>query len=339
MRKLLLLLSFTLLAAACGDGSDTTADTAPTTTAAPATTAAPTTSAATTTSAAPTTTVAPTTTAAVADGFPVTVANTEIADRPQRIVSMSSTTTEVLFAIGAGDQVVAVDSFSNYPAEAPITDLSAFEPSIEAIASYEPDLVVIFSDPGDVADGLTALDIPVITHVAATTIDDAYTQIEELGAATGNVSGAADLISDMQGQIDEAVAEFAVPDEALTYYHEVDNTYFSATSETFVGSIYSLFGLDNIADPADTEGWGFPQLSPEYIIDADPDVIFYGCAVWCGTTADAIAERPGWDSLTAVQRGALFELDDDVVSRWGPRLVDFVRLIGQSLEQLLVPSS
>ncbi len=328
MRKLLLLLSFALVAAACG------------TTAEPAATGATQATEATTvtTIEVTTTTTAPpetTTTVGVADGFPVTVAGAEIADRPERIVSMSSTTTEMLFAIGAGPQVVAVDSLSNYPAEAPLTDLNAYEPSIEAIAAYEPDLVVIFSDPSDLAAGLNTLGIPVITQFAALTIDDAYSQITDLGVATGNSESADEVINQMQIDIAAALDEYQAPETALTYYHEVANTLYSATSLTFIGSIYSLFGLENISDPADTDGWGFPQLSAEYIIEADPDLIFYGCAVWCGTTPEGIAERPGWDSISAVKNGSLVALDDDITSRWGPRLVEFVHLIGQSLEQLL----
>ncbi len=323
-RKLSLLLVMMLLAAACGS-SASTVETTVATTGAPATTEAPTTTAPTTT-AAPATTVAP-----VADGFPVTVAGVELADRPERIVSLSPTSTEILFAIGAGDQVAAVDSQSNYPPEAPITDLSAFEPNIEAIASFEPDLVVLSWDPGDLVSGLQALGIPVIAHFDAATIDDAYTQITELGMATGNDAAATELIVTMQADIAALVDEYGPSEAGLTVYHEVDDTLYSATSQTFIGSIYSLFGLENIADPADPDGWGFPQLSAEYILEADPDLIFYGCAAWCGTTPETIAERPGWDGLTAVQTGAMTELDDDIVSRWGPRLVDFVRLIGESL--------
>ena len=327
MRKLLLMA--TLVVAACGSASSATTTTVAATTAtvaAPATTGAPATTATTTD---PSTT-GPSTTVAAA--FPVVVAGAEITARPERIISLSPTSTEVLFAIGAGDQVVAVDSLSNYPAEAPVTDLSAFEPSVEAIAAYEPDLVIVSWDPGDLVAGLDALGIPVISHFDPFGIDDAYSQIEQLGTATGNAASATELIVRMQADIAALVEEHRIPGTTFSYYHEVDNTLYSATSQTFIGSIYGLFGLENIADPADPDGFGFPQLSAEYILDSDPDLIFYGCAVWCGTNPDTIAERPGWSGLTAVERGALTQLDDDVVSRWGPRLVEFVRVIGESLQ-------
>ena len=327
MRKLSLLLVMALTAVACGSPAEETAASAASTTTMATATSTTTTPAATTTAV-----ERSTTTHGVAEGFPVSVAGADIADRPVAIVSLSPTATEVLFAIGAGPQVTAVDSLSNYPAEAPTSALSAFEPNVEAIAGLEPDLVVISWDPGELAEGLAALGIPVINHPGATSFDDAYRQIFELGDATGNQNGAAQLIVTMQADIATLVEAFQKPEVALTYYHEVDDTLYSATSATFVGSIYALFGLESIADAADPDGWGFPQLSAEYIIESDPDLIFYGCAIWCGTTPDTIAARPGWGGLTAIDNNTLTELDDDITSRWGPRLVDFVQLIGWALE-------
>jgi len=322
MRKLPLLCAFALIAAACGSPAEETAATATPTT---------------TTATQATTTAAHTpTTLGVAKGFPVTVAGAETADRPVAIVSLSPTATETLFAIGAGEQVIAVDSLSNYPAEAPVTNLSAFEPNIEAIAALSPDLVVISWDPGEVVAGLNALGIPVINRTGAISFEDAYNQITELGAATGNVNAATELTVTMQAEIAALVDEYQAPETAFTFYHEVDNTFYSATSATFVGSIYSLFGLSNIADAADPGGRGFPQLSAEYILESDPDVIFYGCALWCGTSPETMAKRPGWAELSALETGSLVALDDDITSRWGPRLVEFVELIGETLTALVV---
>ncbi len=340
MWRTLLLAVILLLAAACGGqetattrASTTTTPDSPTTTG-PATT---TTVAASTTG--PPTTAASTTTAPAAEeppepDFPVTVSGAEIPARPEAIVSLSPTATETLFAIGAGSQIIAVDWTSSYPEEAPVTDLDGFNPNLEAIASYNPDLVVIAFDPGELASGLGALDIPVILHPAAPDIDTAYSQMAELGTATGNAEAAADLVAALQAEINQITTGFGSFPEGITYYHEVDNTFYTATSATFIGQVYSLFGLENIADPADTEGWGYPQLSVEYILESDPDVIFFGCAVWCGTTADSLAERPGWTGLTAVQNGLLVEVDDDISSRWGPRLIQFVRLIGYTLADM-----
>ncbi|MGH9117826.1 MAG: ABC transporter substrate-binding protein [Acidimicrobiales bacterium] len=275
--------------------------------------------------------------------FPVTIeaANglVTVDAQPAAIVSMSATATEMLFAIGAGDQVVAVDSTSDYPTDVPTTDLSAFEPNVEAIAGYEPDLVVASDDINDLVAGLEALDIPVLLAPVAAVIDDTYTQIEQLGAATGHVGEAAELVGQMQTELDEIVADLPELTEPLTYYHELDDTFFSVTSATFIGQIYDLAGLRNIADEA--EGGVdalYPQLSAEFIIAADPDMIFLADAECCGITADALAQRPGWADLTALQNGGggVVELDEDISSRWGPRIVDFLQTISDTVNQVSV---
>ena len=250
---------------------------------------------------------------------------------PARIVSISPTGTEMLFAIGAGDRVVAVDQYSYYPDEAPVTDLDGWNPNIEAIASYAPDMVVMQTS-GEVGASLEALGIEVWAHNAPQTFEDVYIQIEQLGAATGQIDEAAALVGDMRAQVKELIA--AAPDASgLTYYHELDNTLYTVTSSTFVGQVYGLFGLTNVADPADADGsaWGYPQLSDEYLVDADPDIIFLADTVCCGQDAQTVAARPGWDGLTAVQTGRIVELNDDTASRWGPRLVDFIASISEVL--------
>ncbi len=254
------------------------------------------------------------------------------------IVSLSPTATEMLFAVGAGDSVVAVDSFSNFPAEAPITDLSGFEPNIEAIAGFEPTLVVS-SAP---IEGLDALGIDNMVLGAAATFDDVYSQIEQVGAATGHIAEAAEVVSNMQTDIASVLAELPEREAPLTYYHELDNTLFSVTSSTFIGQVYSLLGLENAADPADPDGeaFGFPQLNEEFLVTADPDIIFLADTKCCEQTAETVAARPGWDQLSAVQNGNIVELDDDIASRWGPRLVEFIEVAGAAIAEIeAVPAS
>lgn len=292
----------------------------------------------TTTSATPTsgpaTTVAPTTTTE-ATGFPVTIETATgpvtIPAQPGSIISLSATATEILFAIGAGDQVVAVDEFSDFPPEAPTTDLSGFTPNVEAIASYAPDLVILSFDPEGLVASLRSLDIPVIQQDAAVTIDDTYTQIEQLGAATGLVAEAAGLVAEMRAAIDELVATLPSSAQGLTYYHELDDTLFSVTSTTFIGQLYSLLGLVNIADGSDPDGFGYPQLSAEVIVEADPDFIFLADTVCCGQNRSTVAARPGWQNLGAVVNDRVIELDDAVASRWGPRVVDFLEIVAAAV--------
>jgi iron complex transport system substrate-binding protein len=314
------LLPTTILAlalAACGPaGGDATTTTAP---------------AATTTSAG-----ASTTTTGGA-GFPVSVeadnGTVTIEQLPERIVSLSSTGTEILFAIGAGDEVVAVDDQSNYPEGVPITDLSAFTPNIEAILSYQPDLVVVSYDPGDLVASLQTADVPVIRQDAAQTVSEVYTQIEALGTATGHLEEAEALNEEIESGIAHAVADAPAAPEGTTYYHELDATFYTATSSTFFGELYGLFGLVNIADPADADGSaaGYPQLSSEFIVAADPDLIFLADVLY-GESAETLAARPGWGVLSAVADGNVVELDSDVASRWGPRIVDFAEAVSAAVE-------
>jgi iron complex transport system substrate-binding protein len=269
--------------------------------------------------------------------FPVTIdtpaGRLELAARPERIVSLSPTATEMLFAVGAGRQVVAVDSNSNHPEEAPTTDLSAYQPNLEAIAGHKPDLVVYSDDPGELAAGLGKLGIPALAQPAAAGLDDTYAQLGQLGRATGHPAEAAKVVAAMRAEIDRIRAA-ARPEGRLTYYHELDKNLYTATSKTFIGQLYGLLGLENIADAADKQASGYPQLSAEYVIKADPDLIFLADTKCCGQSARTVAARDGWDQITAVRSGGVVELDDDVASRWGPRVVDFLKVVAARVQAL-----
>jgi iron complex transport system substrate-binding protein len=279
-----------------------------------------------------------TTTAAAA--FPVTIeaenGSVTIRERPQRIVSLSATATETLFAIDADAQVLAVDDQSNYPQAAPQTELSGFQPNVEAIAGYEPDLVLAAFDPGDLVNGLDKLDIPVLLYSAPKDLEGAYDQIEALGSATGHEEGAEAVVARMKSEIDTLVDE-AEGAEGLTVYHELGPDYFSATSATFIGSVYTLLGLENIADEAGGAASDYPQLSAEYILSADPDLIVLSDTKCCGQSFKTVSKRPGWKTLTAVKEGGVIPADDDIASRWGPRTVDFVELIARAVADVQAP--
>ncbi len=332
-RMALVLLALVL--AACGGDApavdENSGSAAPTTTAPPTTTEA-----SATTTAAPTTTQAPITTTTAPEAFPVEVQDSQgvirISARPERVVSLSGSLTEILFAIGAGSQVVAVDSYSYYPPEAPVTDLSGFSPNIEAITAFGPDLVVFSYDPGDLLSSLQALEIPALMMAAAASLDDVWQQIDQLGIATDHPDEAAALVASMQGTIEGLLD--STPDVSFTYYYELDQNLYSATSTTFIGQVLGLLGLENIADPADEQGYGYPQLSSEYIIDADPDLIFLADTLCCGQNSQTVAERPGWSALTAVAQGAVVELNDDIASRWGPRIVELLEQAGAAVADL-----
>lgn len=253
---------------------------------------------------------------------------------PTAIVSLSPTATEMLFAIGAGDQVIAVDDFSNYPDEAAakMNGISGFEPNIEAIAGLEPDLVVTDGTNAELLARLDTLEIPHWEGPAAVQFDDVYRQLDELGEITGHVDEAEQVVSSMQSDIAAVLDDLPELPEPLTYYHELDpNGFWSVTSATFIGLVYGEAGLVNIADEVG-EGNPYPQLSAEFIVSADPDLIFLACTKYCGETLDTVAARDGWDDLSAVVNGNVIEMDDDVASRWGPRIVDYIVQVGDAVE-------
>lgn len=252
-----------------------------------------------------------------------------LAAKPVKIVSLSPTHTEMLFAIGAGAQVIAVDDQSNYPAGAVAvkSDLSGFTPNVEAIAGYKPDLVVVGDDTNNaLTSQLGALKIPVWSGPAATSLDDVYTEIEQLGVLTGHIAESTKLVADMQSDIKSILAEVPQSGTPLTYYHELDPTYFSTRSTTFIGQIYSLAGLHNIADGA-AAGNDYPQLNSEFIVSAKPQLIFLADTKCCGQTPATVAARDGWSDIPAVKNRGVIAMDDDIASRWGPRVVDYLRAV------------
>ncbi len=282
------------------------------------------------------TTISETETTIAEATYPVTAGGITLEAQPMRIVSLSPTHTEMLYAIGAGEQVVAVDEYSNFPAEAVAlgTKLSGYEPNVESIAGYEPDLVVISYDPGNLVEQLNALDIPVYIGNGASSLEQAYEQIEQLGALTGHLDVAVQLTSQMQADINAAVANSSASatamGESITYFYELDNTYYTVTSNTFVGQIFELFGLENIADGVE-EGNDYPQLSSEVIVSSNPTMIFLADTKCCAQTPETVAVRDGWQKMDAVVNKNIVQLDDDVASRWGPRVVELVKSISDAL--------
>jgi len=270
--------------------------------------------------------------------FPVTIVtpsgSVTVAKKPRRIVSLSPTATESLFAIGAGSQVIAVDDRSDFPKSAPRTRLSGFTPNVEAIAGYRPDLVVIAYDPKGLSTALARLGITVVHHDGARSFAEAYRQIRQLGLATGHAPEAGRLVAGMKTRIGRIVERSRPTGARLSVFHELDPDLFSATSKTFVGKVYAALGMRNIADAADSTGSGYPQLSAEYVVSASPDVIVLADGVCCGQRPATVAARPGWDRISAVRTGSIVRVDDSIASRWGPRLVNFFRAMSSALARL-----
>ena len=253
---------------------------------------------------------------------------------PQRIVSLSAGHTEILYAIGAGDQVAAVDNTSDCPSAAnELPKVDAFVPSVEQIAALEPDLVVIFFDPGDLQSSLQAIDIPVLNLAAPESVQGVYDQMALLGKATGHADDAATLVSAMESAVQEVLSRLGDAAEAPTVFHEIDNHYFSAGSGTFIGDLYGMLGAANIADAT---GEAYPQMSAEAVIRADPDVIVLADED-AGESPETVKARPGWGSVSAVKNDRIYVIDTDIVSRPGPRLVEALRTLAGYLYPELLP--
>ena len=307
-RRFVGLLAGTLLFAACGADPDTSK---------PATTEP-----------AVAETTAPADTTAAAEGD----AASEKKMAAERIVSLSATATEMLYALGAEDQIVAVDNFSNYPQAAAdfATKIDAFEPSVEAIAELDPTVVLLTYDPGDLQAQLEKLGIKVWIGAAAATLNDSYAQITELGDLTAKADEASALVESMKSEIESTITSMELPDAPVSYYYELDNTFYSLTSNTFIGQLMSRFMLQNIADTAEA-GNDYPQLSAESIVSSNPQMIFLADTKCCEQTAETVAARAGWDVIDAVKNGNVVELDDDIASRWGPRVVDLVKVVAEAV--------
>lgn len=272
--------------------------------------------------------------------FPVTLQSggvvTVIPQAPKRIISLSPTATEILFAENAGSQVIAVDSLSNYPTSAPITKLSAFSPNVEAIAAKRPDLVILSADATNsvsIQKALRLLKIAVLVEKAPTQISGAYSEFITIGKATNHVSDAKLLVSRVKNSINSIIAK-SRKNRSITFFHELDNTLYSATSSTFIGHVYSTLGLKNIADKAQgADASGYPQLSQEYLVTANPQIIFLSDAQY-GENLQTVSTRPGWAQISAVMNSNVVLLPADITSRWGPRLIDFYQSISDAMAKV-----
>lgn len=255
---------------------------------------------------------------------------------PTRIISLSPSATEILYAIGSGKQVIAVDDLSNYPSEAPITKLSAFNPNVEALLNYNPDLIILNADATkalEVKAALEKLKVKVFLESAPSSPREAYLEIAALGRATGKLSGAQKVISEMKSKISAAIKSGKTT-KKITFFHELDNTLYTATSDTFIGKVYKDFNLVNIADPAaKADSAGYPQLQSEYVIKSNPKIIFLADAQY-GESLATLSRRAGWNGISAVKNKNVVALPEDIPSRWGPRLVDFYEFIATAISKV-----
>jgi iron complex transport system substrate-binding protein len=166
-----------------------------------------------------------------------------------------------------------------------------------------------------------------VQEPAANTVAEAYEEMRQIGLATGHDAAATKLVRSLQKKLTALIRSVPKKQRHLKVYHELTTDYYSAASSTFIGRIYKLFGFTNIADAADTAHTGYPQLSAEYIVSSNPDLVVLADSVCCKQNASTVAGRPGWSGIAAVKNKRVVAVNDDVASRWGPRILDFARAV------------
>ncbi|HXF52258.1 MAG TPA: ABC transporter substrate-binding protein [Dehalococcoidia bacterium] len=275
----------------------------------------------------------PTATVAAEAAFPLTVTQSDgetltIQAPPQRIVSLSAHATDILCAIGAGDQLVAVEQYANCPEGSDAKPaLDAYQPSVEAIAGYDPDLVYIFSDINGVVGALRGLGVPVLYLELPESVEGVLEQISLFGRITGHTQEAEALVAEMRRRLDAIEEKLADVDQGPRIFHELDPTYFTAAPQSFIGDMYRILKAQNIAEGA-TES--YPQLSAEVIVERDPEVIVLADEP-AGVTAEAVKGRPGWSEISAVKNGRICVVDPSLVSQPGPDVVDAIETLATCL--------
>ena len=257
------------------------------------------------------------------DGFVL-----EFEAAPQRIVSYSPGVTEILFAIGAGAQVIAADEFSDYPAETvDLERVSYSEPDPERVLGLDPDLVIMATRQQEQVEQFRDLGLAVMFNREPDSIEGVLENIRTLGTVTGHEADAEALIASMEARI--AAVEEAIADVTAgpRVFYELSEDLFTVAPETFVGSTLTLLKASNVAAGAET---AFPQLTQEALIAANPEVVLLADAEF-GATPEAVAARPGWDAVDAVINGRLYPVDPDLGNRPGPRIVDALEEVARLL--------
>jgi iron complex transport system substrate-binding protein len=235
---------------------------------------------------------------------------------PKRIVSLAAHATEIFCQVGAGDSLVAVDKFANCPLRdgtKPAVD--SFQPSVEAIVAFEPDLVYVWYDPGDLAQSLRNAGVDVLYLEAPDNLAGVFGNIELIGRLTGREEEAMVLVVQMKARQDDITEEIKDIPRGPRFFHELDKELFTVRSDTFIGELYKLLKAENIADRAPT---AFPQLSAEAVVAGDPEVIVLSD----GETPESVKARPGWSSISAVRNDRICAVDGDLTSRPGPRIME-----------------
>lgn len=267
--------------------------------------------------------------------FPLTVTDSSGADvifeaAPERIISYSAGSTEILYAVGAQDQIIAVDRFSDFPAAtADLAKLEYSSPDSEAALDLRPDLVIMVTRQEEQVAQYRDLGMRVFFLREADSLEGVIESIMEIGAITGHPSEAETLVHDLRARIDAVAAALADATEGPRVFFEVTADLYTAAPDTFIGAMLSLLKAHNIAAGAET---AFPQLGAEAVVAADPEVILLSDARH-GESLATVRDRPGWSGISAVVNERVHPINPDIVNRPGPRIVEGL----ETMAMLLYP--
>jgi iron complex transport system substrate-binding protein len=289
----------------------------------------------------PTAATQPTTAAAPAAGYPLALKDdlgreVKIAAKPVRIVSLAPSITEVLFAVGAGPQVVGLTKYCNYPPDAAqgreiVGGFSAKSLSVEKIISLKPDLVVAGgATHKPISEALEAAGVAVF-NLEPKDFAGVYADILTAGALTDNRAQAEKVVAGMKARIEKVAAAAAgIPQDqrAKVFYEVWDEPLMTAGPGTFIGQVIQIAGGVNIYADVKEQ---YPVVSTETVVERNPDVILGPSSHGEGMTGEKIGARAGWKGIKAVQNGRVVIIDGDIISRASPRLADALEAVARGI--------
>jgi iron complex transport system substrate-binding protein len=243
----------------------------------------------------------------------------------QRVVSLSTTHTEIIQTLGGENLLVGIDSFSE--SELPIEKIDAFTVTADELVNLNPDLVIVAFDFNGIIDGLETLNLNYVLLPPARNFDEVYTQIMEIGNLINKSEESIDLVSEMENDVAEIIENFTA--QNVKVFHEIGYTYgiYTVNENSFIGEIYNLLGVDNIANfKEDPFGSGYPEFSEEEILMANPNLIIVGHSDYLNKD---LSTRVGWEEITAIQSGNLFFLDENLANNWGTNTVDLLNTLSE----------
>ena len=246
-----------------------------------------------------------------------------------KIISLSTTHTEIIQSLEAENTLVGVDAFSEV--DFPVEVIDAYTVTAEELVPLNPDIVIIAFDFNGIVEGLKAQEINYVLLPPAKNLDDVYAQISTIGDIVNKKNEASSTIRDMKLGINRIINNSNYQD--VNVYHEIGYSYgiYSVNSESLIGEIYNLLGVTNIANSEeDPYGSGYPALSEEMVIESDPDFIVVGHSDYLNKD---LSIRDGWGDISAVQNSRVVFLDDTLASNWGTTTLQLVEVLAATFEE------